>query len=117
MDSAVSISDHAVWFKHLANQNLRERLAALEAEAEITLETDSVTGRWRRMKRGVDGRLPDAIIPVGPMKDVWNKWFRTRRGEWVEVRIVTTADDYLSAQTPLFSEWASAEDDEAFRDL
>lgn len=117
MENAVSISDHAVWFKHLSNQHLRQRLAGLEPEAEITLEADAVTGRWRRMKRGVDGRLPDAIIPVGPMKDVWNKWFRTRRGESVVLRIVTTADDYLTAQTPLFSEWASPEDDEAFDDL
>jgi hypothetical protein len=117
MENAVPISDHAVWFKHLHNRHLRQRLATLEPEAEITLEADSVTGRWRRMKRGVDGRLPDAIIPVGPMKEVWNKWFRTRRGDLVVLRIVTTADDYLTAQTPLFSEWASPEDDEAFDDL
>lgn len=117
MDNTVLISDHAVWFKHVQNQHLRKRLAGLEPEAEVMLEADSVTGRWRRMKRGVDGRLPEAIIPIGPMKDVWNNWFRNRRGDTVVLRIVTTADDYLTAQTPLFSEWASPEDDKAFDDL
>ena len=117
MENSVAISDHAIWFKHLPNAQLRGRLADLEAEAEITLEADHIAGRWRRMKRGVDGRLPDAIIPVGPMKTVWNKWFATRRGELVTLRIVPVADDYLLAQSKLFSEWSSPEDDEAFRDL
>lgn len=117
MENSVAISDHAIWFKHLPNTQLRSRLADLEPEAEVTLEADEVSGRWRRMKRGVDGRLPDAIIPVGAMKPIWNKWFSDRRGEFVTLKLVTTADDYLSAQSKLFSEWTSPEDDEAFRDL
>ena len=117
MENVVAISDIAIWFKHLPNQTLRNRLASLEPEAEVTLEVDEVQGRWRRMKRGVDGRLPDAVIPVGPMKEVWGNWFRTRKGTSVTVRIVNTTDDYLAAQTRLFSEWASAEDEAAFHDL
>ena len=117
MENAVAISDHAIWFKHLPNQTLRNHLASLEPEAEVTLEVDEVQGRWRRMKRGVDGRLPEAVIPIGPMKAVWGKWYRTRKGATVSVRIVNTADDYLAAQTQLFSEWASAEDEAAFHDL
>ena len=117
MENAVAISDFAIWFKHLPNQTLREHLARLEPEAEVTLEVGEVLGRWRRMKRGVDGRLPDAVIPVGPMKQVWGNWFRTRKGACVTVRIVKTSDDYLAAQSPLFSEWASDEDEAAFGDL
>ena len=117
MESSVTVSDHAIWFKHLPNRTLQNRLADLEPEAEITLEVDGVTGRWRRMKRGVDGRLPDAIIPIGPMKVIWNDWFRNRRSAVIPLKIVTTADDYLSAQTVLLSEWASPEDDAAFNDL
>ena len=117
MENAVAVADIAIWFKHLPTQGLRDRLANLEPEGEVTLEVDEVQGRWRRMKRGVDGRLPDAIIPIGPMKDIWGQWYRTRKGALVSVRIVSTADDYLAAQTRLFSEWASAEDEEAFRDL
>jgi hypothetical protein len=51
------------------------------------------------------------------MKDIWNRWYRDRRGEVVQVRLLNRADDYLAATSRLFSEWDSAEDDEAFRDL
>ena len=117
MDSLVSIQDHAIWFKHLPGREMKERLEQLPPEGEVKVEIDGVTGNWRRMKRGTDGRLPDAIIPVGHMKTVWNDWFRTRRGDTVTLRVLTTADDWLDGVAPLFSEWNSAEDDEAFRDL
>ena len=117
MPDALRIEDHAIWFKHVPSRSLLDRLSALQPEAEISVDVDGVTGRWRRMKRGRDGRLPDAIIPVGPMKAVWNQWYRTRRGAEVTVRLTELADDYLAASAPLFSEWNSPEDDEAFRDL
>ena len=117
MDSLVSIQDHAIWFKHLPGRDITERLRDLPPEAEVTVEVDGITGRWRRMKRGTDGRLPEAIIPVGHMKTVWNDWFRNRRGDTVTLRVLTTVDDWLEGVAPLFSEWNSPEDDEAFRDL
>jgi hypothetical protein len=117
MDNRIHIQDHAIWFKHLPGREVQERLAQLPPEGEVSLEVDGVSGRWRRMKRGKDGRLPDAVIPVGHMKSVWNDWFRTRRGDTVTFRVLTTADDWLAKVTPLFSEWNSAEDEEAFRDL
>ena len=69
------------------------------------------------MKTGKDGREVPGIKPVGEMKLVWGDWFKNRKGERIEVREVTIADDYLAASTPLFSEWVSPEDEEAFRDL
>jgi len=51
------------------------------------------------------------------MKAVWNEWFRTRKGEAIELREAVLADDYLAAGSALFSEWNSPEDEEAFRDL
>lgn len=117
MESQIRINDVAIWFKHLPSRSVADRLSRLPAEGETTVEIDGVTGRWRRMKLGVDGRLPDAIIPVGPMKTVWSEWYRTRRGETVTLRVVDSADDWLAATAPLFSEWNSPEDDEAFRDL
>ena len=117
MDSRISIQDHAIWFKHLPGRDMQERLGQLPPEGEVRMEIDGVTGHWRRMKRGTDGRLPDAIIPIGHMKTVWNDWFRTRRGDTVTLRVLTTADDWLVGVAPLFSEWNSAEDDAAFRDL
>ncbi len=117
MSAQVSIQDHAIWFKHLPGRDLLDRLGELPPEGEVMVEVDGVAGVWRRMKRGKDGRLPDAIIPVGPMKDIWNKWFRTRRGDVVPLRLLNRADDYLASSSLLFSEWNSPEDEEAFRDL
>ena len=117
MDGLVRIQDHAIWFKHLPGKDIRDRLSALEPEAEVTVEVDGVTGKWQRMKRGVDGRPTEAIRPIGEMKTIWNEWFRNRKGDKVTLRVLTTADDFLAGLTPVFSEWASPEDDEAFRDL
>ena len=117
VENRIRIEDHAIWFKHLPSRETLERLSALEPEAEVTVEIDGVTGKWQRMKRGVDGRLTDGIRPVGEMKAIWNDWFRNRKGDKVTLRVLTTADDYLAASAPLFSEWNSPEDDEAFRDL
>jgi hypothetical protein len=117
MKNHIRIEDHAIWFKHLPSRDIRDRLSALEPEAEVTVEVDGVTGKWQRMKRGVDGRLTDAIRPVGEMKAVWNDWFRNRKGDKVTLRVLTTADDFLAGLTPVFSEWTSTEDEEAFRDL
>jgi hypothetical protein len=117
MTNRIRIEDHSIWFKHVDSREVLERLAALEPEAEVTVELDGVTGRWQRMKRGADGRPTDGIKPVGEMKAIWNDWFRNRKGDKVTMRLLTTSDDFVAGIAPLFSEWASAEDDEAFRDL
>ena len=117
MNPEIKIEDVAIWFKHLRSPSLAERLRGLEPEQEITLETDGVIGRWQRMKTGKDGRATQAIRPVGSMKPIWNDWFKTRKGDLIEVREVKMADDYLASASVLFSEWASEEDEEAFRDL
>lgn len=117
MENRIRIEDHAIWFKHLPSRDLHQRLSALEPEAEVTMEVDGVTGKWKRMKRGADGRPTDGIRPVGEMKTVWNDWFRKRKGDRVTLRVLNTADDYLAGVAPLFSEWSSAADEEAFRDL
>lgn len=111
------ITDVAIWFKHVHDKDLLERLQSLEPEDEILLSVDRVVGRWRRMKTGKDGRPVHAIRPVGPMRDVWNDWYKSRKGDRVAVEAVTLADDFLMATSGLMSEWSSAEDDEAFRDL
>ena len=51
------------------------------------------------------------------MKTVWNDWFRTRKGDVIEVQEAVLADDYLASGSVLFSEWSSPEDEAAFRDL
>ncbi len=116
-DDCFEISDVAIWFKHLHTPGLVKRLKNLLPEQEVSLETDGVIGRWRRMKTGKDGREVFAIRPVGPMKVIWNNWFKNRKGEIIEIKEAPVTDDYLAAASALFSEWASPEDEEAFRDL
>ena len=111
------ITDFVVWFKNVHSEDLLRRLNALEPDEMVTLDAESVVGQWCRMKASPDGRPTPGIRPVGTMKAVWGEWYRNRRGERITLRPVTTADEYLSATTKLFSEWDSEEDDEAFRDL
>ena len=113
----VRISDIAIWFKHVESPDLQARLRSLRDEEYINLETDGVVGRWVRMKTGKDGRPTEAIRPEGSMKDVWGKWYNSRRGETVPLREVRLADDYLKNISTLFPEWDSKEDEEACRDL
>ena len=117
MDHNIEISDHTIWFKHVHDERLRARLSAMRDGEFINLEADGVIGRWARMRTGKDGRPTEAIKPEGAMKSVWNKWFKTRKGEMIELREAVLADDYLAAGSALFSEWNSPEDEAAFRDL
>lgn len=107
-----------IWFKHVDDPRLLERLQTLHDKETISLDAGGVVGRRKRMKTGKDGRRTDAIRPEGEMKRVWNGWFKAHKGEMIEVREIMLADDYLAAGSKLFaSEWNSEEDEEAFRDL
>jgi hypothetical protein len=118
MGTQVRIEDHFIWFKHVDDPYLLQRLRNLRDEEVINLEAGGVVGRWKRMKTGKDGRPTDAIKPEGEMKRVWNDWFRAHKGRPIELREAVIADDYLAAGSKLFaSEWNSPEDEEAFRDL
>lgn len=117
MSAMVQIEDHVIWFKHIADADLQKRLETLRSEETINLEADGVVGLWRRMRDGKDGRPVRGIRPEGAMKEVWNKWFGARKGSVVALREISLADDYLKAGSALFSEWASPEDEAAFRDL
>lgn len=113
----LEITDVAIWFKHVHATDLLARLEKLAPDDEIVLSVDRVVGRWRRMKTGKDGRQVHAIRPVGPMKEVWNAWYKSRKGERVDVEPVQLADDLLASTSGLMSEWSSEEDESAFRDL
>jgi hypothetical protein len=117
MGATVAIEDVAIWLKHVREPKLHDRLAKLGEDEAIYLEADGVVGRWKRMRQGKNPKPTDAIKPDGSMKEIWNKWFKTRKGERIEVREVTLADDFLASGSTLFSEWNSPEDEAAFRDL
>ncbi len=113
----LEITDVAIWFKHVHAEDLLAKLQSLAPEGEILLSVDRAVGRWQRMKTGRDGRPTYGIRPVGPMKEVWNGWFKSRKGERVEIHAVQLADEFLTATSGLMSEWSSEEDESAFRDL
>jgi hypothetical protein len=113
----LEITDVAIWFKHVHAKDLLTKLQSLEPQEEILLSVDRVVGRWQRMKTGKDGRPVYAIRPVGPMKAVWSDWYKSRKGDRVDVQAVQLADDFLSATAGLMSEWSSEEDERAFHDL
>jgi hypothetical protein len=112
----VRLTDQVIWFKHIEGNTLLERLKALQAEEEINLEVGGVVGRWKRMRGGADGRATDGIKPSGAMRDIWSEWYNSRRGVRLTVREVPEEHGDLSV-IALFPEWASAEDEAAFRDL
>jgi hypothetical protein len=117
MSATVNIEDVAIWFKHVREPKLRERLAGLEDDEAIFLEANGVVGRWRRMRQGKNPKPTEAIRPDGKMTEIWGEWFKTAKGMPIEIREVALADDFLAEGSILFSEWNSPEDDEAFRDL
>jgi hypothetical protein len=113
----VKISDVAIWFKHIENPRLLERLRGMHDDEHIHLEADGVIGGWVRMKTGSDGRPTEAIRPSGSMKEIWGRWYRDRRGDVITLREVRLVDRNLGNLATLFPEWDSKEDEEAFRDL
>lgn len=113
----VKIGDDVLWAKHIeGDKELKERIAGLPAGATIDLEVDGVAGHWEKARTGKDGRPTAAVKPVGPMREIWKR-FQVRRGEVVPIRETRIADSYLAALTGVMTEWNSAADEEAFRDL
>jgi hypothetical protein len=113
----VKIRDDTLWAAHIeGDPALQRRILNLMAGTPIELEVDGIVGLWEKARDGRDGRPTAAVKPVGPMRDIWKR-FQKRRGEIVAVRETNTADSYLAALHTTLSEWDSAEDNEAFRDL
>lgn len=113
----VRLTDQVIWFKHIEGETLLERLTALQAEEEIYLEIGGVVGRWQRMSNGSDGRPTNGLKPSGVMRDVWSEWYSSKRGDTLTVREVSQDGRNGASVASLFPEWASAEDEAAFRDL
>jgi hypothetical protein len=53
----VEVRDHAMWIKHIhGDVALADRLLAMSAGSLIALNVDGVSGHWRKMDDGKDGR-------------------------------------------------------------
>jgi len=113
------VSDHTIWFKHIPNKAIADRLMALEPNAPVRLQIEGKPALFRKMRDGVDGRPTPGIRPDDTFKDFWNAIFRERRGETIEVEFDDRpiADPYLAAVSGLLTEWTSKADADAYDDL
>lgn len=111
------INDDTIWIKNIeAGPQLRERIMRLKPGEAVDLEVDGIVGRWERMRDGRDGRPTYGIKPVAEMREIWAR-MQKRRGQFVTIREVVSADMYLASVAPTLSEWETPEDEEAYRDL
>jgi hypothetical protein len=113
------ISDHAIWLKHIENERIISTIARLGQNAPVVLKVDGKPVLFRKMRDGGDGRPTPGIRPDDAFKDYWNRLYRERRGETVEIELDETpsADPYLAAVSDVMTEWASKEDADAYDDL
>jgi hypothetical protein len=82
------IKDHVIWAKHVhGDAGLAARIVAMRAGEVIVLSVDGVTGRWRKMDDGKDGRPTAGLRPLGDAAEHWQALFQDRRGDVVEVEI------------------------------
>ena len=110
-------NDNAIWLKHVkASRDAMALLRQFPPGAIIRLEIEGFRGDWQRMAAGRDGRPTLGLKPVGKTLEFW-KSMEARRGEQLSFRVIDPADNYLSDIVPVMSEWDSAEDEAAFRDL
>jgi hypothetical protein len=115
--ASTQINDDSIWIKNIeGGPELRDRILALRPGETIDLEVDGIVGRWERMRMGKDGRPTNGIKPIAEMRLVWAR-LRKEGRKVVSIREVILADSYLASLTQVLSEWASPEDDEAYRDL
>jgi hypothetical protein len=113
----LTIRDNAVWIKHIeADETTINLLSQWPAGSRIHMEVDGVKGEWEKMADGLDGRPTNGIKPVGAMRSHWQN-MQDRRGEIVTFQILERKDTYLPAVQAMLTEWESAEDESAFRDL
>lgn len=86
--SLVEIRDHAVWIKHIhQNDALKEGLLQLPAGELIELQVDGFRGIWKKMDDGKDGRPTPGIKALGRARQHWHE-LQDQRGELVTIKFV-----------------------------
>jgi hypothetical protein len=110
-------NDDAIWLKNVnADNNTIAMLRQIPAGTRLKLEVEGVRGEWQRMADGKDGRPTFGLKPVGKTLEFW-KSLKSRRGEFLNFKIIDPRDTYLSDIQATLSEWSSEEDELAFNDL
>ncbi len=81
----VEVRDHALWIKHVhGDAALAAKLSGLSAGSLIELRVDGVSGHWRKMDDGKDGRATPGLRAIGPARERWHA-LQDRRGMLVEI--------------------------------
>lgn len=110
-------NDDAIWLKNVnADSNTVSLLKQIPGGTRLKLEIEGVRGDWERMADGKDGRPTFGLKPVAKTAEYW-KSMKTRRGEYLEFKVVDPRDAYLADVAKTLSEWESEEDEKAFHDL
>lgn len=82
------VSDFVIWAKHIhGDSKLAARLAALRAGEMVELQVEGVTGAWRKMEDGRDGRPTPGIRPIGRMQAFWRELYASRKGDVVSLEL------------------------------
>jgi len=87
--SLVEIRDHALWIKHIRqNEALKKVLTNLPAGNLVELRIDGYRGMWKKMADGSDGRPTAGIKGIGTARDHWHG-LQKKRGDLVSIEFVT----------------------------
>jgi hypothetical protein len=80
----VQVRDYALWIGHIhGDDDLKRRLAHMEAGETVWLSVAGKVGRWLKMADGADGRPTPGLKPGPEVQEMWRGPYRERRGELV----------------------------------
>ena len=60
----------------------------MRAGETVGLIVDGIPGKWAKMENGPRGQATPGLKPLDSMKTVWGGYFRDRRDDIVEVRLL-----------------------------
>jgi len=88
--SLLEVRDNVIWASHIhGNSPARETILTLDAGDVIKLSIDGHSGAWVKMADGKDGRPTNGMKPIGPNKEYWNRFYVERRGDLVDIAVIS----------------------------
>ena len=88
----VEVRDHVLWIKHIDGaERTLDWLSAIPAGETVQLVVDGVSGDWRKMSDGKDGRPTPGFMPVGEAAKL--HWHGLQNQRWIWVSLLAHASD------------------------
>lgn len=95
--ATVRIADWSLWTRHVrGDPNLSRALESLPPGETIRLIIGGQDGVWEKKALGSDGRSTPGLKPLGPMREIWFDWFKSRRGELVDIAFAAAGVAHLA---------------------